>query len=97
MIILALVTEKAGTSEELAAGFRGSGQGSYLDQLLRQGILEILGGSVQCLAICEHIAMAGHKVGFCVGAVVVHEGVVKELKALLLGARSGLGILEFCH
>ena len=30
--------------------------------------------------------MAGHKVGFGVGAVVVHEGVVKELKALLLGA-----------
>ena len=35
MIILALVTEKAGTSEELAAGFRGSGQGSYFDRLLR--------------------------------------------------------------
>ena len=34
MIVLALVTEKAGTSEELAAGFRGSGQGSYLDQLV---------------------------------------------------------------
>ena len=47
--------------------------------------------------IGEHVAMAGHKVGFGVGAVVVHEGVVKELKALLLGARSGLGILEFCH
>ena len=28
MIVLALVTEKAGTSEELAAGFRGSGQGN---------------------------------------------------------------------
>jgi hypothetical protein len=34
MIVLALVTEKAGTSEELAAGFRGSGQGSYLDRLV---------------------------------------------------------------
>ena len=34
MIVLALVTEKAGASEELAAGFRGSGQGSYLDRLL---------------------------------------------------------------
>ena len=34
MIVLALVAEKAGASEELAAGFRGSGQGSYLDRLL---------------------------------------------------------------
>ena len=34
MIVLALGTEKAGASEELAAGFRGSGQGSYLDRLL---------------------------------------------------------------
>ena len=34
MIVLALVTEKAGASEELAAGFRGSGQGSYLDRLV---------------------------------------------------------------
>ena len=47
--------------------------------------------------IREHVAMAGHKVGFGVAAVVVHEGVVEELEALLLSARSGLGILEFCH
>ena len=92
MIVFALVTEIAGTSEELAAGFRGGGQGSYLDRLLRQGILEILGGSVQCLAICEHIAMARHEVGFGVGAGIVDEGVVEELKALLLRARSSLGI-----
>ena len=45
----------------------------------------------------EHVAMAGHKVGFRVGAGVIYEGVVKELKALLLSARSGLGILEFSH
>ena len=98
MIVLALVSEKAGTSEELAAGFRGSGQGSYLDRLvLEEGILGIDNGSLQSLVIGEHVAMAGHKVGFGVGAVVVHEGVVKELKALLLGARSGLGVLEFRH
>ena len=98
MIVLALVSEKAGTSEELAAGFRGSGQGSYLDRLvLKEGILRIYNGSLQSLLIREHVAMAGHEVGFGVGAVVVHEGVVKELKALLLGAWSGLGVLEFCH
>ena len=34
MIVLAFVAEKAGTSEELAAGFRGGGQGGYLDGLL---------------------------------------------------------------
>ena len=36
VIVLAFVAEKAGASEELAVGFRGSGQGScYLDRLLR--------------------------------------------------------------
>ena len=68
MIVLALVTETAGASEELAAGFRGGGQGSYLDRLLRQGILEILSGSIQCLAICKHVAMARHEAGVGVGA-----------------------------
>ena len=47
--------------------------------------------------IREHVAMAGHKVGFGVGAGVIHEGVVEELEALLLSARSGQCILEFCH
>ena len=97
MIVFALVTEKAGASEEHAAGFRGGGQGSYLDRLLMQGILEILSNSIQCLAICKHVAMARHEVGFGVRAGVVDEGVVEELKALLLGARSSLGVLEFCH
>ena len=45
----------------------------------------------------EHVAMAGHKVGFGVGAGVIHEGVVEELEALLLGAWSGQCVLEFCH
>ena len=92
-----VVTEKASVSEELAAGFRGSGQGSYLDRLLRWGILEMLNSSIQCLAMCEHVAMARHEVGFGVGAGIVDEGVVEELKALLLSVRSGLGVLEFCH
>ena len=59
VIVLALVSEKAGTSEELAAGFRGSGQGSYLDRLvLEEGILGIDNSSLQSLVIGEHVAMA---------------------------------------
>ena len=95
MIVFALIAEEAGACEEFAAGLRGGGECCYLDRPLRKGMLEIFCRTFQCLRISKHVAVTCHKISFDVWTRVVDEGVVQELKALLLRASAVLGILEF--
>ena len=76
VIVLTLVAEGASAGEELATGLRCCGQCGYLDQLLRQRILEVPHRSRQRLRVCQHVAVTCHEVGFDIWTGVVDEGVV---------------------
>ena len=84
MIVLALIAEEASAREELAAGLRGGGKCCYPDRFLRKGMLEILCRTFHCLRVSKHVTVACHKVSFDIWTRVVDEGIVQELKALLL-------------
>ena len=73
MIVLALISEEAGASEELAAGLRGGGKCCYPDRSLRKGMLEILCRTFHCLCVSKHVTVAGHKVSFYIWTRVVDE------------------------